>query len=226
MIRHRVRALVVGLCFLSGGQVCPLAAKEPKQTPKNTISIQLAAPVKPQTFSRPVTFYVVDVIDRTGDPDPMLVYRTSVRLLWREFGQAVFLDREPKSIVRQALEDSLRAAGMLARDEASAEYLLAVYLFRFDVASSAAGLYSRVELNVAMKNPKTGNSEQVSGLGAAVEGREPSPFAEPRYVRAVLTDALEAALRNFLRSTKLPQALETLSVPAPTGPAACAPPTS
>ncbi len=49
-------------------------ADEPKPTPENTIHVQLAEPVKPQTFSRPLKFFVVDVVDRSGSAQPMMVF--------------------------------------------------------------------------------------------------------------------------------------------------------
>ena len=48
-------------------------ADDPKAKPDNTIHIALATPVTPQKFSRPVKFFVGDVIDRAGNPQPMLV---------------------------------------------------------------------------------------------------------------------------------------------------------
>ena len=114
------------VCCLVILQPSPLSAGEPKKKPKNTITVQLGKPVKPQNFSHPPQFYVLDVVDRSGDPQPMLVFR-------RRGG--VFLDREPRTIVRQALEASLEAAELLAPEQAQADYLLTVYLFHFGLAS-------------------------------------------------------------------------------------------
>jgi hypothetical protein len=186
--------LAVGCCFfLPLEEVSSRAADEPKPTPENTISIQLAAPVKPQTFPRPVKFLVHDVIDRTGDPDPMLLYKTpSISFFGREYGvRGVYFDREPKIIVSQALEDSLRAAGMLAPDEAAADYLLTVNLFSFGVAGSEAGLYAKVELNVEVKNPRAGRSEQVTALGT---GFQPARVKKEKKKPSWMTK-MEATLR-------------------------------
>jgi len=220
MARYRFSILAVGFClFLSLQQISSQAADEPKQTPENTITVQLAAPVKPQTFPRPVKFFVHDVIDRTGDPDPMLLYRGASTFFGHEFGvSGVYFDREPKIVVREALEDSLRAAGMLAPDEAAADYLLTVYLFHFGVAGSEAGLYAKVELNIEVKNPRAGRSEQVTALGTAFEpARVKKEKKKPSWVtkmEATLRDALTAALQNFLRSGKLREALDTLAAPS------------
>src|SRR5260370_33140118 len=50
-------------------------AEDPKPRPENTISVQLAEPVKPQAFSRPLKFFLVDVIDRSGKAQPMMVFK-------------------------------------------------------------------------------------------------------------------------------------------------------
>jgi len=47
-------------------------ADEPKPTPENTIHVQLAAPVPPQKFAKPPKFFISEVIDRSGNPQPML----------------------------------------------------------------------------------------------------------------------------------------------------------
>src|SRR5271168_2144363 len=120
-----LRALrtTVGLVLLLA---CSSArADEPKPTPENTIHVQLAAPVTPQKFARPIQFLVPEVIDRSGNAQPMLVLR--------EKG-GVFLDRPPAQIAREAISQSLKSADLLAPDAASAELVLQVYLFHFGLA--------------------------------------------------------------------------------------------
>lgn len=184
------------------------AADEPKPKPENTITVQVAEPVKPQTFPRPLNFFVADVIDRSGNPQPMLVYKPR---------GGVFLDREPVAIVRQTLEESLKAAGLLAPHRESADYLLSVYVFHFGLASgSGAEFFGKVDLNVVVKNPKTGKSQQVTALGTAIQGRAMLKKNILKNVHENVEGALYDALRNFLRGTKLRDAIATLeATPAP-----------
>ena len=190
-------------------QLSPVGADEPKQTPKNTIHLQLAKPVKPQRFSRPVKFYIVKVINRSGDPQPTLVYS-------RKGG--VFLDRQPKEILHEALEACLEAGELLAVDEASADYLLTVYLFRFGLASGGGSeFYSNVELNIVVKNPATGESKQVTALGTSIEKGAFRKKNKIKKIQSSLEGSLERVMRNFLRGVKLRDALEELKQAPPEG---------
>ncbi len=194
--------------FLFTGIFLLHAGDEPKQTPDNTISVRLAEPVKPQTFPRPIRFYVEAVIDRSGNPQPLLMYKP---------GGGVFLDREPTEIVRQAFEDSLKPAGLLAPDKTSADYLLSVYLFHFGQApGSGLEFFGKVDLNVVVKDAKTGKSQQVTALGTSIRGTAIRKKNIRKNIKENLEAALEDALRNFLRGTKLREAVEA---PAPAPPA-------
>lgn len=208
MARYRFSILAAGFClFLSLEQVSSQAADEPKQTPQNTISVHLAAPVKPQTFTRPIKFCVVNVIDRSGDPRPMLV---------SERRGGIFLDRDRTAIVRQALEDSLRGGGLLAPDEASAEFLLTVYLFQFGPASgSSFAIISKMDMNVVVKSRSTGKSQEVPAVGTSIEPEAARKKNLMKRMQASLEEALEGALRNFLRSVKLREAIESLGPSRP-----------
>lgn len=184
----------------------PSAADEPKKTPENTIAVQLAEPVKPQTFTRPLKFFVDDVIDRSGEPQPMLVYKLR---------GGVFLDREPTKIVRQALEDSLKAAGILAPDQASADESLMVYLFHFGLGSGSGREYfGKVELNVVVKDARTGKTRTVTALGTSVKGAAVLKKNIQKNIKANLEEALGDSLRNFLRGAKLREAVESLAAPS------------
>jgi len=208
MARCRFFILAVGFClFAALHQIPSPAADEPKQTPANTISVQLAAPVKPQTFPRTIKFHVVNVVDRTGDPRPMLV---------SEGRGGIFFDRDRTAIVRQALEDSLRAAGLLAPDEASADFLLTVYLFHFGLAEgSGLETFSKMDMNVVVKSRSTGKSQEVPALGTSIEQTALRKKNIMKNTQASLEEALAGALRNFLRGIKLREAIETLSAAAP-----------
>ena len=87
------------------------ASEEPKPTPENTISVKLTNEVKPQAFPHPIKFYVENVLDRSANPQPLLVYKPR---------GGVFLDRQPIEIVRQALEQTLKNSNLLADDRTSA----------------------------------------------------------------------------------------------------------
>ena len=133
------------------------AADEPKPTPENTISIKLENEVKPQTFPRPIKFFIEKVVDRSGSPEPMRVIK--------ERG-GVFLDKQPPEIVQQALTDTLQNSNLLAADRASADYLLTVYLFHFGLGEGTGyEFFGKVDLNVVVKNVSTGKSSEITALG-------------------------------------------------------------
>ncbi len=130
-----VQWCVLALCAVSTVQA---RAEDPKPTPVNTITVQLAEPVKPQTFSRPLKFFLVDVVDRSGNAQPMLVFKPR---------GGIFLDRTPAEITRAGLETCLKSANMLASDRNSADFLLTVYLFNFGLSdSSGMDFFGKVEL--------------------------------------------------------------------------------
>ncbi len=208
MARSRFFILMVGLGMLLFLNPLILQGKtEPKQTPENTLSLKLPEPVKPQTFPRPVKFLVVNVIDRTGDPRPMLV---------SEGRGGIFFDRDRTAVVRQALEDSLRAAGMLAPDEASADFLLTVYLFQFGLAEgSGFEIFTKLDMNVVVKSRATGKSQEVPALGTSIEQAALRKKNIMKRAQASLEECLTTALRNFLRGVKLREAIESLSASVP-----------
>src|SRR5258708_23441873 len=59
-----VQWCVLAMCALSTVQA---RAEDPKPTPVNTITVQLAEPVKPQTFSRPLKFFLVRSEEHTSE---------------------------------------------------------------------------------------------------------------------------------------------------------------
>jgi len=182
-------------------------AVDPKPTPENTIHITLGTPVTPQKFSRPVKFFVGDVIDRAGNAQPMLVM--SAR-------GGIFVDRLPVDIVREALESSLKAADMLSPDAVSADLILNVYLFHFGLAPSLGDLFGKVELAVAVKDPKTGKSQQISASGTSISHIAAFKKNEMKDLAANFNGALSDAVRNLLRGQALRDAVTSAS-PAPAG---------
>jgi hypothetical protein len=212
LLRSRSLALlawcgVLAVCLCS--VVLTTRADDPKPTPANTIHVVLSEPVPPQKFQLPVKFTVVDVVDRAGNPQPMLV--TSGH-------GAIFVDRLPADIVRDALESSLKSADLLATDASSADVTLGVYLFHFGLAAGSGGDYfGKVELAVTVKNPKTGKSQQVSASGTSISRIAVLKKNAMKNLEENLTSALGDALRNLLRGQALRDAVTKTMAEASTG---------
>src|SRR5258707_7059750 len=196
-------------CIVSGGILlaCALSslsvrADEPKPTPENTIHVQLAAPVPPQRFAKAPKFFVSEVIDRSGNPQPMLVLRDR---------GGVFLDRQPTEIAREAIEQSLKSAGLLAADAASADLVLQIYLFHFGLAQgSGLDFFGKVEFSVMVKNVKTEESQQIEAKGTSIANAAMRKKNIQKNVQANIEGALEDAMRNLLRGTQLKEAVASL----------------
>jgi len=192
-------------------------AEDPKPRPENTISVQLTEPVKPQTFSRPLKFFLVDVIDRSGNAQPMMVFKPR---------GGIFLDRTPSEITRAGLQTCLKSANMLAADRDSADFLLTVYLFNFGLSdSSGLDFFGKVEFAVTLKNPKTAKSQQITASGTSITGVAVRKKNIQKNVQEDIERAFSDALRNLLRGVKLRDAVAALDVPAdlPATPAQLAP---
>lgn len=195
------------IALLTLPAACAMArGDEPKPTPDNTIHVELTEPVKPQTFARPLKFYLTDVTDRSGNAQPMLVYKPR---------NGIFLDRTPVEITKEALSNCLKSAEMLAPDRESADFLLTVYLFRFGLSdSSGMDFFGKVELAVVVKNPKTGKSQQVAAAGTSIAGVAIRKKNIQRNVLENMNHAFGDALRNFFRGEKLRDAITVLDVPS------------
>jgi hypothetical protein len=192
------------------------AADEPKPTPENTIHVQLAAPVPAQKFPRPVKFFISDVTDRSGNPQPMLVLKQR---------GGVFLDRQPVQITREALEQSLKAADLLAADAASADLVLQIYVFHFGLAQgSGLDFFGKVEFAVMVKNLKTDESQQIQASGTSIANAAVRKKNIQKNVQANIEGALEDAVRNLLRGTKLRETVGSLMKDSSSPPAAPANP--
>jgi len=211
----RAALLAGGLASLASQRV---KADEPKPKPDNTISIQLGDPVNPQKFARPLKFFVENIADRSGNPQPMLVLK--------ERG-GVFLDKQPTQIVKDALEQSLKAANQLAPDADSADLVLRVYLFHFGLATgSGLDFFGKVEFSVMVKNPKAGESQEVKAVGTSIANAAVRKKNLQKNVQEDIEGALHDAVRNFLRGTQLKEAVTALAkendVPSAQAPAAVA----
>lgn len=200
------RLKTAALLLLIFAAVMLRAADDPKPTPENTISIEVQT-VKPQTFSKPLKFYIDKVIDRSGDPQPMLMFKPR---------GGVFIDREPTAIVREALEKSLTEAALLAPDKASATYVLDVYVFHFGLGSgSGMEFYGKVDLNVVVKEPASGKSQTVTAMGTSIQGTAIRKKNILKNIEENVEGALQDALRNFLRGAKLRDAIAAMPTAEP-----------
>jgi hypothetical protein len=208
----RLSIALLSLVALSGLRVQPAQADEPKPKPENTISIQPGDPVSPQKFEHPPKFWIADITDRSGNPQPLLVMK--------ERG-GVFLDKQPTAIVKEALEQSLKAANLLASDAPSADLVLRVYLFHFGLASgSALDFFGKVEFSTMVKNPKTGESLEVKAVGTSIANGAVRKKNMQKNVEENIEAALRDATRNFLRGTQLKEAVATLAKGAELAPVA------
>src|SRR5713226_1270346 len=187
-------------------------ADEPKPTPENTIHVQLAAPVPPQKFAKQPKFHIAGVIDRSGNPQPMLVLRDR---------GGVFLDRQPTQITREAIEQSLKAADLLAADAPTADLVLQVYVFHFGLAQgSGLDFFGKVEFSVMVKNPKTEESQQIQAKGTSIAKAAVRKKNIQKNVQADIEGALEDAVRNLVRGTQLREAVTALLKDNASAPAA------
>ena len=177
-------------------------ADEPKPKPENTISVQLGEPIVPQKFSPAPKFWIADVTDRSGNPQPMLVMK--------ERG-GVFLDKAPTATVKEAIEQPLKAANLLAQDAASADLVLRIYLFHFGLASgSGLDFFGKVEFTIVVKNPKTGESQEVKAAGTSIANGAFRKKNMQKNVQENIEAALHDATRNFVRGTQLKEAVAAL----------------
>jgi hypothetical protein len=202
MVSHRVAFVQAGILLACALLSLNVRGDEPKPTPENTIHVQLAAPVPPQKFAKPPKFFISDVIDRSGNPQPMLVLRDR---------GGVFLDRQPTQIVREAIEQSLKAANLLATDAASADLVLQVYVFHFGLAQgSGLDFFGKVEFSVMVKNPKTEESQQIQAAGTSIAKAAVRKKNIQKNVQTDIEGALEDVVRNLVRGTQLREAVASM----------------
>jgi hypothetical protein len=189
----------VGLSLVLGVRT---VADEPKPTPENTISVRLPEPVPAQKFEHAPKFWITEVTDRSGNPQPMLVIKDR---------GGVFLDRRPTVILQEALADSLKSANLLAADAGSADLAVRLYLFHFGLAQgSGLDLFSKVEFSAMVKNLKTGESQEVKAAGTSIAKGAIRKKNIQKNVEENLQEALKDAMRNFLRGTQLKEAVTGL----------------
>ena len=190
------------------------SADNPKPTAENTIHVTLPMPVAAQKFPQKVKFFIADVVDRSGNPQPLLLFAGR---------GGIFMDRLPDATVREALERSLRSSDLLATDNESAGLLLSVYLFHFGLGQGSADFYGKVEFAVTVKDPKTGKSQQVSASGTSISGFAVRKRSIQTNVEESVENALSDAVRNFLRGQALRDAVTSMSAPPSDAPSDSAP---
>ena len=202
---HRTWYVGKALLALSGMACLNAIADEPKPKPENTVHVEPSEVVKPQAFGRGLKFFVADVTDRSGNAQPLLVYRPR---------GGIFLDRAPTEIMREGLTTCLKSADVLAADRESADFVLTIYLFRFGLSdSSGMDFFGKVEFAVVVKNPKTAKSEQVAASGTSIAGVAVLKKNIQKNVTENINKAFADALRNFLRGEKLRDAVSKLDAP-------------
>ncbi|HKT47957.1 MAG TPA: hypothetical protein VJP87_10580 [Candidatus Acidoferrales bacterium] len=122
------------------------------------------------------------------------------------------MDKQPMLIVKDAIEQSLKAANLLATDKASADLVLRVYLFHFGLASgSGLDFFGKVEFSTIVKNPKSGESQEVKAVGTSIANGALRKKNIQKNVEEDIEAALRDATRNFLRGTQLKDAVAALS---------------
>jgi len=195
------------LCLCSA--VSDDARDDPKPTPANTIHVVLSEPVPPQKFQLPVKFAVVDVVDRAGNPQPMLV--TSGH-------GTIFVDRLPARNRARCDRVVIKVRGpaccrciIRRRDSGRLP-------FHFGLAAGSGGEYfGKVELAVTVKNPKTGKSQQVSASGTSITRIAMLKKNAMKNLEENLTGALGDAVRNLLRGQALRDAVTKTMAESSTG---------
>jgi len=78
--------------------------------------------------------------------------------------------------------------------------------------------FGKVELNVVVKDATTGKTQTVTAVGTSIQGIAFRKKSILKNVEANIDEALETSLRNFLRGTKLREAV-TSPEAAPGSPA-------
>jgi hypothetical protein len=124
----------------------------------------------------------------------------------------VFLDKQPTAIVKEAIEQSLKAANLLAPDAGSADLVLRVYLFHFGLAAgSGLDFFGKVEFSTMVKNTKTGESQEVKAVGTSITKGAVRKKNMQKNVEEDIEEALHDATRNFVRGTQLKEAVAAWS---------------
>ena len=211
----RAKSLLLAAIVLASSGLL-LRADDPKPNPANTIHVELSPPVTPQSFVRAVHFFVTDVVDRSGNPQPMLLMKSRGGL---------FVDRQPTEIVKSSIIESLRAANLLANNESEADVVLQPYLFHFGLENgSNMDYFGKVEFAVTVKDAKTGDSKQVSANGTSIAGRGLRKKTIAKNMKEDMDAALQDAVTNLLRGTQLRDAVNSFGVTAEAPPSSAIPP--
>ena len=110
--------------------------------------------------------------------------------------------------MKDALEQSLKAANLLAADKDSADLVLRVYLFHFGLGTgSGLDFFGKVEFTVMVKNAKTGESQEVKAIGTSIAKGALRKKNIQKNIEEDIEEALHDAMRNFLRGAQLKDAV-------------------
>jgi len=156
-----------------------------RRTPSH---VQLAAPVPPQKFAKPPKFFISEVIDRSGNPQPMLVLKDR---------GGMFLDRLPTQITREAVEQSLKAADLLAADAASADLVLQITCSISDLRRARASTFSERSNFRRWSRPQNRGVAADPGGGTSIAECGDAEKNVQKNVQANVEGALEDAVRIF-----------------------------
>jgi hypothetical protein len=188
---------------------------DPKPKPENTIHVELATLVTPQTFARPVHFFVADVVDRSGSAQPLMLLQSR---------GGIFVDRLPALIVKESIVASLKSASLLASDEAQADIILKPYLFHFGLESgSGEDLFGKVEFAVTVQDVKSGESKEIQATGTSIAGLAMRKKNVEKNITADMDAALRAAVENLVRGVQLRDAVNSFGDAAAGGTTAATP---
>lgn len=198
----RATSLLLAAMFLVSYERLALA-DDPKPKPGNTIHVELSPLVTPQPFARAVRFFVAEVVDRSGNPQPMLLMKSRGGL---------FVDHQPIDIVKDGIMASLKAANLLASDESQADIILKPYLFHFGLENgSGMDYFGKVEFAVTVKDAKTGESKDITAVGTSIAGIALRKKNIGKNLQGDLNAALQDAVTNLLRGTQLRDAVNSLA---------------
>jgi hypothetical protein len=88
---------------------------------------------------------------------------------------------------------------------------LRIYLFHFGLAAgSGLDFFGKVEFTIVVKNPKTGESQEVKAAGTSIANGALRKKNMQKNVQENIEAALHDATRNFVRGTQLKEAVTAL----------------
>lgn len=198
-------------------------AAAPQETETVAVDPCLQQPVKPPAFLQGMTFHVMEVSNPT-EPSAVRTanaYNSPVPAWanppWNSPGVRFNRDfsatqltwqRDPHSIVRDALTESFASVGVSAGAD-TADYLVSVNLSRFGLVEATwREYYSKLEMTVTLTNRRTGAVTSVAALGSSSVNKETHAAQRAQSIQTGLETALRRGVTNFLYNARLKAALE------------------